>query len=105
MRSRGQPSSTTSHRSTVRGAAAPTPRAKVEELSMRVSLAGVALISALALSACEDGPRQIYAPSPKGAGDQWNDGQTPPSVDIADAGFVIPGSGTNRQEICNGQQK
>jgi hypothetical protein len=72
---------------------------------MRRSLIALSVISSLGLVACEDGPAQPYNPSPNGAGDKWNDGQSPPAADPATQGFGVQGGGTNKQEICNGPTK
>ncbi len=62
-------------------------------------------LACVALLACEDGPTQIYNPSPPGAGDHWNDGRTPGSVDTAKQPFVTDVGGQNQMEICPGPQK
>lgn len=72
----------------------------------RMSIRSVVVAAALVVAACEDGPRQTYNPSPPGSGDTWNNGNTPPSVDTsAKQGFVQQGGGTNKMEICSGDQK
>ncbi len=60
---------------------------------------------ALMFMACEDGPTQPYSPSPDGADQKWNDGQTPPVTDDGKQGFGTQNGGTNKQEICTGEQK
>ena len=40
---------------------------------LRWAVAAVALMGA---AGCEDGPDQVYNPSPSGAGDRWNNGKT-----------------------------
>lgn len=60
---------------------------------------------ALLTAACEDGPNQVYAPSP-GAGSYWNDGQSASSSTTATQGYGSTGnSGANRNEICNAEKK
>lgn len=65
----------------------------------------VSAATALAVAACEDGPTQVYKPSPAGAADRWNDGRTAGSADGATQPFVTDNSGTNKQQICSGPQK
>src|SRR5437868_1538376 len=72
---------------------------------MRVAIRTLSVAAALWLCACEDGPKQIYTAAPSGAGTHWNDGQTAPVVDPASAGFGSQTGGTNKQEICTGEQK
>ena len=62
-------------------------------------------LSAMGLGACEDGPTQVYDPSPEGAGDRWNDGKTGGTVDPAKAGFNADVGGGSKQEICTGSEK
>jgi hypothetical protein len=45
---------------------------------MRRLCAKLALFVAVVLVGCEDGPKQLFTPSPAGAGQQWNDGNTGP---------------------------
>src|SRR5437867_1622348 len=66
-------------------------------------LSSIALV--LALAGCEDGPRQIYSPTPSGARDFWNNANTPGYVDEAKAPFVVDVGGTNKQELCSGPEK
>ena len=62
--------------------------------------------SSLTLAGCEDGPVQQFKTAPKGAGSQWNEGQSAGSVDTsAQQGFGDETGGTNKQEICTGVQK
>ena len=70
----------------------------------KVSLC-LATTLAFALSGCEDGPDQIYDPAPEGAGDRWNNGETPPAVDPSKNGFGDDFGGTSRQELCSGADK
>ena len=66
----------------------------------------VVVATSLVLAACEDGPIQTYNPSPPGSGNVWNNGHTPGSVDTnAKQGFVQQSGGTNKMEICSGDQK
>jgi hypothetical protein len=60
----------------------------------RRSLRTLGIFSSLAilslggvLTACEDGPNQTYSPSPLGAGNNWNNGNPPPSVGNAGASY------------------
>lgn len=62
-------------------------------------------LSALGLGACEDGPTQVFDPSPEGAGDRWNDGKTGGTVDPGKAGFDGDFGGGSKQEICTGNEK
>jgi hypothetical protein len=39
------------------------------------------------LTACEDGPNQTYSPSPLGAGNNWNNGNSAPSAGNAGASY------------------
>jgi hypothetical protein len=54
----------------------------------------------LALIGCEDGPHQIYNPSPEGAGGAWNDGQGGNVADPSKAGYGDQYGGKSKQEIC-----
>ena len=72
---------------------------------MRRSITALTLLSSLALVACEDGPSQVYAPSPNGAGGVWNNGVGDAAVDDAHQGFDNQGGGTNKVELCNGDKK
>src|SRR5581483_2277525 len=69
----------------------------------------LALAASLPMMACEDGPHQVYNPAPPGAANQWNDGNTPGTVNGASAPFAGAGSagggGTNKSEICNAPTK
>jgi hypothetical protein len=76
-----------------------------KEFVMGFWIRRLAFFAVLPLCACEDGPKQIYQPAPSGAGDVWNNGNSPSSVGTSGAGFGTQGGGTNRQEICNGAQK
>jgi hypothetical protein len=71
---------------------------------MRRSLVALTALSALWLTACEDGPTQTYTPSPDGANNNWNDGNTPGTSDPATQGYGQQNGGTNKQEICTGPQ-
>jgi hypothetical protein len=63
-------------------------------------------VGALALASCEDGPKQLYQPPPKGAGDAWNDGNNPGVTDSNPSqDFVSRIGGTNAQEICTGEER
>ena len=69
-----------------------------------------ALLCALGLSTmagCEDGPIQKFSASPSGAGKLWNDGKTPGATDnTTTQGFQSDfAGGTNKQEICTGEQR
>src|SRR5947209_2746420 len=68
-------------------------------------LAWMLASTAVVLSACDDGPKQPYSVAPTGAGDRWNDGKTPGVADDAGAPFSTQMGGTNRQEICTGEQR
>ena len=60
-----------------------------------------------AFSGCEDGPIQKFNASPSGAGKLWNDGNTPGATDnTATQPFQSDfAGGTNKQEICTGEQR
>jgi hypothetical protein len=61
---------------------------------------------AFALAGCEDGPNQTFNPSPAGAGNIWNNGNTVGNAGYASQGFTGGGAtGTNRNEICDAQKK
>ncbi len=65
----------------------------------------VASVVVAASIGCEDGPKQPFQPSPPGAGDQWNNGQTPPVANggnqVFDAGYPTTGKTT----ICSADLK
>ena len=65
------------------------------------------LTSPVALAACEDGPKQTFTTAPSGAAKLWNDGLTPGVTDQgAKQGFQADfGGGTNKQNICTGEQR
>jgi hypothetical protein len=65
----------------------------------------VAAIALMGAAGCEDGPDQVYNPSPAGAGDRWNNGRTPGAVDKAQNGFTDNFGGTSKLEICSGSEK
>ena len=71
----------------------------------RRSLRLLVVWASFALAACEDGPNQPFNPSPPNAGDNWNNGHTPPSVDDAGQPYQNTVGGTNKQEICTGDKK
>ncbi len=60
-----------------------------------------------ALPACEDGPTQTFKAASSGAGQLWNDGATPiPTENSPTQGFQSDfAGGTNKQEICTGEQR
>jgi hypothetical protein len=81
-----------------------------QELGMRRALLAIGLLATSALVACEDGPNdKPFTASPHSA--QWNNGRTagaPAPAGTADGatqGFVSQTGGTNRQDICTGDQK
>jgi len=58
------------------------------------------------LAACEDGPSQVYSPSPPGAPTTWNNSNAPGQT--GDAGKDFNGAGTagqNANVICNPEKK
>ncbi len=65
----------------------------------------ICLAGAIGLAAfgCEDGPGQIYEPSPDNA--KWNDGENSPIADNGKNGFNDEFNGTSKQELCTGPQK
>ena len=71
----------------------------------RLTMAVGAAVSSLALMGCEDGPNQTYSPSPAGAGDLLNNGNTGPSFDPVRADFDASYPGRSRQEICSAEEK
>jgi hypothetical protein len=76
-----------------------------QERKMLIPRKALAVLACLTLLGCEDGPTQPYNPSPDGAGDQWNDGQTPPVSDPGKQGFGSQSGGGNKVELCPGDQK
>ncbi len=71
---------------------------------MRRSLVALGLLSAISVAGCEDGPTQTFKAAPNGAGDKWNDGNSPPVSDPGKQGFGVQGGGNNKQEICTAPQ-
>src|SRR4051812_21116586 len=71
---------------------------------MRRSLVAVGVLAALSVAACEDGPTQTFMAAPSGAGKKWNDGNSPPVSDPSKQGFGQQNGGTNKQELCTGEQ-
>jgi hypothetical protein len=63
----------------------------------------VAMLSTVVV-ACEDGPTQTFAPAPAGAGDVWNNGDTPAVVDDASTSLDASYGGTSKTEICSGTE-
>jgi hypothetical protein len=61
--------------------------------------------AALLTSACEDGPHQIYSPSPEGAEGTWNDGKGGNVSDKTEASFTARFGGTSKQEICTAEER
>ncbi len=59
----------------------------------------------LNLAGCEDGPTQVYSPSPDGASTRWNDGLVRGATDNSTAGYTEQGSVGTKQEICSGAEK
>jgi hypothetical protein len=55
------------------------------------------------VSGCEDGPGQIYEPSPENA--KWNDGENGGAADNAKNGFGDDFNATSKQELCSAPQK
>src|SRR4051794_8435504 len=70
---------------------------------MRSSLV-LSFVASLALAGCEDGPNQVYQSAPPGAGNQWNNGNTPGSTDNAEQPYVTNVGGNNAMEICTGPE-
>jgi hypothetical protein len=56
------------------------------------------------LAGCEDGPNQSYGPAPGGAGQVWNNGDSPAAVNNAGAGFGGTYGGGSKTEICAGAE-
>src|SRR5579883_1272388 len=70
---------------------------------MRGKALVLSMTSAFALFGCENGPTQIYTPSPAGAGSVWNNGGgSNTAVDPATKGFTSTSSGSNVQDLCTG---
>jgi hypothetical protein len=66
------------------------------------ALAGIASLASLPnLIGCQDGPAQTFSPAPEGAGDKWNNGNTPPVVPDAGQGFGSSYPTTGQTTICN----
>ena len=66
----------------------------------RLSLAVIPFAMA-ALVGCEDGPNQTYSASPGGAGGQWNNGNTAPSVPGGSQGFGNSYPTTGKTQLCS----
>jgi hypothetical protein len=49
---------------------------------------------------CEDGPSQVYEPSPEGAGGRWNDGKSGGHADKSTGDYGSTYGGTTQNEIC-----
>ncbi len=64
-------------------------------------------LSVGAVTACEDGPYQTFKPAPSGAGQLWNDGNTPiPTDNSPTQSFQTDfAGGTNKQVICTGEER
>ena len=76
------------------------------DISTASVLVVLSVFAAAPLSGCEDGPGQPYEPSPNGAGDNWNNGNTPPAVDDGGVGFGDPSKeGTTKTETCSAPVK
>ena len=74
---------------------------------MRRYLLGLMLCSPFALAGCEDGPDQPFQSAPANAANQWNNSNNKGYSDPSKQGFTNDGgsTGTNKQEICTGEQK
>src|SRR5262245_21710624 len=65
-----------------------------------------AAVCGLAMPGCEDNPDQFYKKAPAGAGDKWNNGETPGIYDPhARNGFKDSFNATSKQELCSGPVK
>src|SRR4051812_39005904 len=65
-----------------------------------------AAVCAFGVPACEDNPDGFYKKAPDGAGDRWNNGQTPSVYDPnAKNGFLDNYNATSKQELCSGPVK
>jgi hypothetical protein len=62
-------------------------------------LAGLSLFG---VAACEDGPKDNFAPAPKGAG--WNDPHTRGVASTAMQPYMVSNGGTNANDICTPDQ-
>ena len=74
-------------------------RRSFKALSIIVAVAGVT-----GLAGCEDGPSQTFSVAPAGAGQLWNNGNTPAAVTDASASFLTNYGGTSKTEICSGAE-
>ncbi len=73
---------------------------------MKRSLLVAVAAGTFAISGCEDGPNQTFNPSPSGAGDTWNNGNSNGNANSGSQNFTDNGStGTNRNEICDVNKK
>ncbi len=61
-------------------------------------------VPVLCLAACEDGPNQTINPAPPNAGNIWNNGDTPYTVDEAGTSFEASYGGSSKTEICSGAE-
>jgi hypothetical protein len=68
---------------------------------MRRFTLALAPLAAAMLIGCEDGPHQIYTPAPPGAGNNWNDGQSPPAVASGSEGFGSSFPTQGRTTLCS----
>jgi hypothetical protein len=60
----------------------------------------------IGVAACEDNPDQFYKKAPAGAGDRWNNGNTPPVYDNgAKNGFTDQFNTSSKDEACSGSVK
>jgi len=68
-----------------------------------ISLSG--LSSAFALTGCEDGPSQTFAPAPVNAGNLWNNGDPNPVVTSGPAGFDAGFGALTALQHCTADQQ
>jgi hypothetical protein len=59
----------------------------------------------LSLVACEDGPNQTYSPAPAGAGNNWNNGRSDPSVGHGPASFGSGFGSITPLELCTADKQ
>lgn len=65
---------------------------------------GLSLATVLSVAGCEDGPNNPYV-SDNSRGTASNDGNGKATVDPGKQGFDSQSAGTNKQEICTGEEK
>jgi hypothetical protein len=67
----------------------------------RAALAALATVASIATLGCEDGPIQLYQPSPAGAGSVWNSGNPAPAANDAGQSFEAGYPTANKTVLCS----